>query len=133
MTLRDDLVPVVDQARAILEGLGLRVHPVVVRRRTWSGGAPGRGTVTDAELTLEPRPRVSTALPRWASRPAGWTEDHDLVVDRLSLTYTRAQLEEAEPGEELRWLVGEEEYVLAGPIQERLLSWEVALRRVRGR
>ncbi len=63
MTLRDDLLPVLDDLRQIPVDLGLRLNRVFRVVRTWSGGAVGLGDgvhpdYADAEVELTPRPRV---------------------------------------------------------------------------
>ena len=61
MTLRDNLLPVADRARAIAPALGFRPVRVVIRTRTWSSGVVRLGEVTETDLELSPRPRVRTA------------------------------------------------------------------------
>jgi hypothetical protein len=63
VTLRDDLLPVLDDLRQIPVDLGLRLNQVFRVVRTWSGGMVGAGNgvgadYTDDELELTPRPRV---------------------------------------------------------------------------
>jgi hypothetical protein len=63
MSLRDDLLPVVDAARAIAGELGFRRYQVWARRTTFSGPRPGYGpsTVTETRLLVggrDPKVRV---------------------------------------------------------------------------
>ncbi len=62
MSLRDDLLPVADQLRAIPAGFGLRRFATTIRRRVWSGPQAGDGVPTVQDLPILPPPRV-VALP----------------------------------------------------------------------
>lgn len=129
MSLRDDLIPVVDEARAMVVELGLRLVTVVVRKRTWSGGVPGRGTVTNTDLTLAPVPRVRPPSSRRLIAEPGRFEDGDRMVDRISATYTAEDLGEIPAGGELLYLLDGEPYRLVGAPLEQTLGWSVQLRR----
>lgn len=66
MALRDDLLPIVDDARAIAGELGFRRYQVWVRTTTWSGSRVGLGTktVTDTRLRVggqDPKVREVTS------------------------------------------------------------------------
>lgn len=131
MTLRDDLVPVVDETRAIVDELGFRPYIVVVRTRTWSGSEPGRGSVTNSDLTLSPKPKVADVPERLVHGSAGKYESGDRIVSRISATYTRAQLDGGAiaANKEVVWLIDGVEYMLVGEPEERPLEWRVTVRR----
>lgn len=135
MTLRDDLIPVVDEARGMVAELGLRLHTVVVRVRTWDGGVPGRGMSTNVDTTLEPTPRVRPPSVRRRVAEPGRYEDGDQTVDRISATYTAAELDGSPlaAGQECLWLIDGEPHRVVGKPDERLFGWEVQLRRAQGR
>lgn len=135
MSLRDDLIPLVDEVRGdIVDGVaGLRLHTVVVRTRTWSGGERGRGTATDVDVTLDPKPKVLDPSPRWRAAEPGRFEDGDRVVDKVSATYTRAQLDGGTlaSNAEVLWLIDGDPYRVVS-VDEHYLAWRVQLRRMRG-
>ena len=84
-TLRDDLLPIVQDGRALIQDFGLRQSRLVLRTRTWSTGEVRFGTSTDVDLEILPRPRIKE------------TGDEVLKVDRItpqntSGGYTMAQL-----------------------------------------
>lgn len=57
--MRDDLLPILDKvARTIPATLGFRGESLTVRVRTWSGGVVGRGSPTDSDLLITPRPKM---------------------------------------------------------------------------
>ncbi len=58
MSLRDDLLPVADELRAIPSDLGLRRFAVTVRRRIYDGPEVGQGAVTVKDTAVLPPPRV---------------------------------------------------------------------------
>lgn len=58
-TLRDALLPVFQNARGLIDTLGLRQFTVTVRTRTWASGEVRVGQVyTDSDLTISPDPKV---------------------------------------------------------------------------
>jgi hypothetical protein len=125
VTLAADLIPVVDDARTLIEGLGFRVRSVVVRTTTRAGtGVLAVGTETHSDVTLTPRPRVRRMLQN-ESRAGGLYEAGDLIVDRISATYTRGQLE---PSGNVVWLVGGEPCKLIG-LDQRPMEWMAVVRR----
>lgn len=135
MALRDDLIPVVDEVRrtVIDQAVGLRLHAVSVRRRAWSGGELGRGTAANVDTVLDPVPKVNQPEPRLKAAEPGKYEEGDVVVDRISLTYTPEQLGQGAPGSaEVFWLIDGEAYRLVA-LEERYLQWRAHLRRMRNR
>ena len=131
MTLRDDLIPVVDGARALVGDLGLRPREVKIRTIARTGtGLAAIGTETTTDVTLEPTPRVRDS-PAIVSRVTGRVDGGDVVIDQISLTYDRSDLDP--PGDSV-WLVGGAEYRLVQLLEpERGSSWSyiAILRRVR--
>jgi hypothetical protein len=63
MSLRDDLLPVVDEARKITQDLGQRTTSLTVRTRTWSGTRPGDGIPTDVDLVIPARYSIKELSP----------------------------------------------------------------------
>lgn len=51
-TLVQSLLPVLDDARGILDDFGLRPFEVFVRVRDWSGDVAGQGTATDVDTEI---------------------------------------------------------------------------------
>lgn len=105
MAVRDNVLKPIDKARAIVANLGLRRYTVTIRRRAWSGGAPGAGVATHTDLLLSPTPRVRALAPREVASSGGTYEEGDYRVDKITPTflgpppggYTPAQLN-PEPG-----------------------------------
>lgn len=64
MALRDELLPVFDDVRQLMDELGLRKYDVIMRVITWSGDRPGVGakTVVDTPLTIGGGRRVKVKL-----------------------------------------------------------------------
>lgn len=52
MTLRDDILDVIDDIRGIPDELGIRLFTVAVMSRTWSGERPGLGIATNSTTPL---------------------------------------------------------------------------------
>lgn len=128
MSLADDLIPVVDAARSLIEDLGFRPRVVAVQTnaRAGVGLAALGGAGTNTTLTLDPRPRVR-GMPDTVSEADGLAEEGDLTVRRISKTYTRAQLD---PGGNSVWLVDGEPYRLVS-LEERALEWMAVIRRAK--
>lgn len=125
-SIRDDLVGVVDEARAEIESLGLRVRGVAVVHVT-KETAPDQLVPTKLEqvVALSPRPRVRQSS-AWVGGEAGKMQSGDLVVDRISATYTREQLDPPGDG---HWLIDDEPYRVVS-CEERFSQWVVRLRRL---
>lgn len=51
MSLKDDLLPLIDDLRSIPGELGFRPYSVVIRITTWSGQRAGEGTITSTADT----------------------------------------------------------------------------------
>lgn len=136
MAIRDDLIPILDDIRrdVIDTAVGLRLDDVVIRRRSWSGRAPGQGTYTDLDTALDPRPKVYDPSPRWKMAEPGRFEEGDQVVDKISLTYTKEELEGGElpPATELYWLINDQAFRVIS-VEERFHAWRVHLRKMRER
>jgi hypothetical protein len=141
MTVRDNVLVPLDAARAIIAGLGLRRYAVTVRVRTWSGGRPGAGAATNADLALSPTPRVRTLAPREVAASGGTYEEGDYRVDKITPAfsgppsggYTPAQLN-PEPGADQDVVVllggddGAKVCTLVGAPADRAFGYELIVR-----
>lgn len=58
MTLREDVLPIVEVGRQIIDDLGFRVFTTEILTRTWSGGKVGAGTCSDSTEQILPNPKV---------------------------------------------------------------------------
>jgi hypothetical protein len=134
MTLRDDLIPVIDETRDLVEDLGLRLHVVKTRRRSWSGGEPGSGTPTDTDTTLTPAPKVSEPSPGVVAAAPGRYEQGDLFISKVSATYTQDELDGGTIGGDEEWwiLVDDEPYRVVAAT-ERAFEWRLHVRKLTGR
>lgn len=52
MTLRDDLLPMIDGLRGLFTQFGVARYTVAIRRVTWSGGRRGLGTPTPVDTPI---------------------------------------------------------------------------------
>lgn len=133
MAIRDDLIDLVDGLRrdVVDEAFGLRLDTVAIRTVEWTGTEIGSGTKAVTDVTLDPVPKVSRPSPKLRASEPGKYEDGDVIVDKISATYTRTQL--AGSGQvETIWLLNGEPYTVEG-IDELYLAWRVHLRRARNR
>ena len=88
MSIRDDLLPVVDQLRQLPDDFGLRRYTVTIRRRVWSGGAPGLGTPANTDLVLTPKPKVRQLSSREVADSGGTYEMGDYELSRITPRYS---------------------------------------------
>lgn len=130
MTLRDDLIPTYNAARGIVDGLGLRQDSVIVR--SFTDPAPDPDPLVTAltarvphNLQITPRPRVHDNAFKIGS-VFGEHETGDRMVDRISLTYTEAQLD---PGEDAVWVINGDPYRLRA-LREHNSQWKARVRRM---
>lgn len=77
MTLRDDVLPIVNVGRQIVDDLGFRQFTCEIVTRTWSTGKIRSGTFTDSAQTISPNPKL-------VERDGGKT----LVIGPLTPRYT---------------------------------------------
>jgi len=115
MTVRDNVLPALNRARAIIERLGFRRTAVTIRRRTWAGTRVGDTAgqnpgYTDVNTVLTPTPKVALMSPFAAQMAgimtsAGNNEDRYFEIsgitpsfvdptDGLTKGYTPAQLKQ---------------------------------------
>jgi hypothetical protein len=91
MSLVDDLLPVFGTVRSIPGSLGLNPFTLEVVVRTWTGGRPGVGTVTETATTILERgqnPDVEQVSTREIIASAGLYRDQDLRVGPLTPPWT---------------------------------------------
>lgn len=131
MSLRDDLIPVVDDARGLVAELGLRPRSVAHVVRSWSGGKLGSGTLSETGIVLTPTPRVAQVSERMAGL-GGIYEAGDLLVTQVSARYEDAWLRGSElgAGEELLYEVDGAPHTLISA-ELRALEWRLVIRRRR--
>ena len=135
MSLRTDLIPVVDAGRTLAQDLGFRQRSVTVRTREWSGGKIDSGTATDIDVTLSPWPKVSEPPARLVADAPGQYEAGDVIVSKISATYEEADLNPLPvAGTEIIWLVigldgVAREYKIVGAPKNLSFGWTVQLRR----
>lgn len=58
MSLRDDVLPIINAGWQTVQDLGFAPYTVTIRTVTWSSGEVGTGTPTYSDLTLSPNPLV---------------------------------------------------------------------------
>jgi len=123
VSLRDELLPVVNDARALVEDLGLRLFSVRVEVREWSGARVGAGVSSVVStLTLDPRPRVRDVTAREVASSGGTLRTGDRRITAITPThtgagYTPAQLRPVISGQQ------ERVYVLTG--EDGASEWEL--------
>ena len=79
-TLRDDLLSVVNDARTLVDQLGMHQVLISIKTRVWSSGRLQTGTPTDTVLVIVPTPHVIgtsgdpeiTCGPLTPAYPATW-------------------------------------------------------------
>ena len=90
MAFATDIGPAMDAIRSIPGDMGLRVHAVTVRTRTWSGARVGVGTKTDVDVALltaaSANPKVRRVSTREIVASAGAFRDGDLKVGPMTPT-----------------------------------------------
>jgi hypothetical protein len=84
MSLRDDLLPVVNGLRDLPGDFGLRRYSVTLVRRTYAERVGDGSIPTAASVTLSPAPRVRVVSTREVAESGGTYQDGDLRVDRIT-------------------------------------------------
>lgn len=126
MTLRDDLIPVLDDARSVIDDLGLRRRDIAVVTRTITGTGLS-ATFSDDVLPLDPRPRLRMVSMREASAD-GMYQTGDMRITKISASYTREQLDPvAAAGSESFWTVDGDACRLVS-LEPRSFEWIAVVR-----
>ncbi len=86
MSLRLNLLAIIDQARQIAGplGLDLRTNRLTIRTRTWSGNVLGEGTPTDVDLVLPGHYPIRYVSAAEILNSGGQYEIGDLAVDHIT-------------------------------------------------
>jgi hypothetical protein len=143
MTLRTDLLPVVDELRALAgpSGFDVRTSRLTVRTRTWAGGRRGLGPVTNSDLVLAQSYKFRELTSKEVASSGGVFEMGDLRVGPITPTdvsgggYTEAQLApDGSTGTEIIYVVTGAlagEYARLELDKSKPFSWYLTLRRQR--
>lgn len=89
MSLREDLLPVFQDSRALIEALGLRPNGLTIKVRTHIG-TPGVDGYVDEDLVISPKPRIREVSTREISGSGGRYTAGDLRIDKITPQYTDA-------------------------------------------
>lgn len=137
MALRDDLLPVFGDARALVEGFGLRTSGLSVQVSRWPG-VPGDGRPAVTVLAISPSPKIRTVNMREIASSGGRYLDGDVRVTKITPSYagggyTEAQLRPvANERTEVVYVVTGAmagDYVLVDSDFSRNFGYELTLRR----
>lgn len=93
MTIRDDCLPIFEDARVLLADAGLRRFDVVMRVVVWSGQTAGEGTktVTDTPLLIQgKRPGVRRVKQEDVVASGGTYEDLDMRIGPFTPSFSGA-------------------------------------------
>ena len=106
--LRADIAPCVDEARQIIDDLGLRPEVVEILTLEWSGLPPsfvdvdhqfGLGVSTQiSRVVITPRPVVSKPHPRLVAADPGKYLEGDRVVSKITRTLLESDLDDPPDG-----------------------------------
>lgn len=143
MTLRTDLLPIVDELRALAgpSGFDVRTSRLTVRTRTWAGGRRGLGPASDSDLDLAQIYKIREVSTREIASSGGLFEMGDIKVGPITPTdvsgggYTAAQLApEGQTGTEVIYVISGDlagEYARVELNKSKPFSWYLTLRRRR--
>lgn len=87
-SLRDQLLPVINQLRQLPSFFGLRRYTATIRTRTWSGTYLGEGNPTDADVVLTPTPRVRPITTQEIAASGGTYRQGDWLVTSVTPAFT---------------------------------------------
>lgn len=89
MTLRTDLLPVVDTLRALTgpSVLDIRTAQLTIRTRVWSGGYIGEGTAADSDLVLPKQYKVENLTSKEVASSGGRFEDGAMRIGPITPDY----------------------------------------------
>lgn len=90
MSLRTELLPVVDTLRALTgpSVLDIRTAQLTIRTRTWSGAEVGLGTASDSDLVLPKQYRVESLTAKEVAGSGGRFSDDAVRVGPVTPAFT---------------------------------------------
>jgi hypothetical protein len=91
MSLRDDMLPVVDGLRGLFSEFGVARYAFAIRRITWSGGKRGLGVATPVDTPIVSAsggsPLVQPVSTREIAASAGTFQEGDLRISGITPHY----------------------------------------------
>lgn len=133
MTLVSDLRENINDVLSIRDELGAAKQPVALVTRTWSGTEPGDGTFTDASTPVVPSPSILAYTDDYRIKEGGAVQQGDIKLKWISKQSfpDRAAVECAIEAQNIEkfYSVGGFMYRVI-QVEEKLLSWNVLLRKV---
>lgn len=124
MSLRTSLLPVADVVRSLASpetlsggvGLDTWINTLTVRTTTWSGGRPGSGTATHADLVLVPNPEIRELSDHELAGSGGRYTAQDLRVQHITPEYTDGGYSPLQLAPDVSSAAVEIVYVIEGPL-----------------
>ena len=148
MSLRDDLLPTLNDARTICDDFGLRQNAVDVVVRTWTSGKVGTPATqtpgvdySEQRVHLTPNPKVRYLTQREVASSGGRYKDEDLMVGPMTPAFVGGGISTAElfpvnrqKGVEILFVItgpNAGEFALIDPRRARPMRYECVVRRTR--
>ena len=134
-TLRDSLLPVVNDGRQLAADLGLRRRVVATCLSVWSGPRAGDGARVNTVTTITPPPKVREPPGRLVAEAGGKFVEGDLVISKIDPLLTHDELTGGTLATGSEWfiLVDSMPYRIVGEPTLKNFATEVLVRRVTGR
>ena len=146
--LQADLVPCIDDARQLIDDLGLRPEIVEIITVEWAG-LPGGALPTDyqfglgtstqiSRIAITPKPKVSDPHPRLVAADPGKYREGDRIVTKVSRTYLEEDLVDPADGaggeqRERYYLIDGDPFRLVREPTKKNFEWQLHLARMRER
>jgi hypothetical protein len=124
VSLRTSLLPVADTVRSLASpqtlgggvGLDTWINSLTVRTTTWSGGRPGVGTPTHADLLLTPNPELREVTEREIVGSGGRYTSQDIRVQHITPAYPGGGYTPAQLVPDVSSGAVEVVYIVQGPL-----------------
>jgi hypothetical protein len=124
VSLRTSLLPVADIVRSLASpetlsggvGLDVWINLLTVRQTTWSGGRPGVGTPTHADLVLSPNPEIRELTDEEIVGSGGRYTAQDLRVQHITPAYIGGGYSPAQLVPNVTSAAVEVVYLIEGPL-----------------
>ena len=132
--LRASLTKCIDSVLGICESIGADIKKVEIITRTWAGERPGDGTFEDISEGMNPLPCIKDLSHDVRVTEGGAVKQGDLILTGVSRnTYPEEDSLRTDTGTrnvEKFYKIGDHYYRTIN-IKERLVTWEVHVRKVR--
>jgi len=128
----DDLIDCVDDVLGCRDEIGAIKDLVYISSQTWSGGAPGRGTLAEVLTDVLPTPHIVDLRHNSRIIAAGKSSKGDILLKNISrktfATESEVDGSSNNKAKEVFYKIGENYYTVVS-VKKKYATWDILLRK----